>query len=280
MSTNVLVLGGSRHIGYHAAVRFLESGATVTFLLRNTAVFENDTVVQKYISTNKARLVKGDALVRSDVQNVWSTATSDSPVNVVLCTIGFSGSPSFSILKGIQINPPNLVTAALLNLFATMPSSTREISPQIVVVSSTGVNRKSRAAAPIPLRPLYGYLIQKPLEDKLGAERVIHSLGGWDWDPTVPEPTEHILDPNWQAMDGMPKPGTLKNAVIIRPALLHDGECLADKAPGGKAPYRVGEGEVGGWSVSRRDVGHFIYELVTDPAQWAKFNNKQVSIAY
>lgn len=280
MSYNVLVLGGSRHIGYHAAIRLLESGATVTFLLRSPSVFDDDATVQKYLSTNKARLVKGDALVRSDVQIAWDTATSESPVDIVLSTLGFSGSPSFSILKGIQINPPNLVTAALLNLFATMPSSTRAISPKVVIVSATGVNKKSRSAAPLLLRPLYGYLIQEPLSDKLGAERVIHHLGGWDWDPAIPEPAKNILDPNWQAIEGMPKPGTLKNAIILRPALLTDGECLADKTSGGKVPYRVGEGEVGGWTVSRRDVAHFVFDLVTNQSQWERSKDKQISIAY
>jgi hypothetical protein len=280
MSNNVLVFGGSRHIGYNASVRLLDSGATVTFLLRNVSAFDNNATVQKYIATNKARLVKGDALVRSDVQRAWDVATSESPVNVVLCTIGFSGSPSFNILKGVQINPPNLLTAALLNIFATMPPPTRDISPKFIVISSTGVNRKSRSAAPILLLPLYGYLIQGPLSDKLGAERLINHLGGWKWDPAGPEPSENILDANWRAIEGMPKPGSLKNAVIIRPALLNDGECRADNAPAGKAAYRVGEGEVGGWSVSRRDVAHLVFDLVTNPVQWEKFKDRQISIAY
>ncbi|KAJ3570777.1 hypothetical protein NP233_g4185 [Leucocoprinus birnbaumii] len=282
---NVLVLGGSRHIGYHAALRLLGTGATVTFLLRNPSCFDSDTEIQKYVSSKNVNLVKGDATVRSDVQNVWDVATAggESPVHVVLCTIGFSGSPSFNILKGVQISPPNLLTLSLLNLFSTMPPSTSSdtTSPKFVIISATGVNQKSRAAAPILLRPLYSYAIQGPLQDKHGAERVVSVLGGWNWDSDIPEPEDQILDRagKWLETEGMPKAGTLKNVVVVRPALLDDGECRADKVTG-KAPYRVGEGEVGGWSVSRKDVAHFVVEMVRSEAKWDAYKDRQISIAY
>ncbi|KAF9445562.1 hypothetical protein P691DRAFT_675337 [Macrolepiota fuliginosa MF-IS2] len=280
MAKNVLVFGGSRHIGYHAATRFLDSGATVTFLLRNPAALDDDSIVQKYVSTNRARLVKGDALIISDVQKAWDVATASQEVDLILCTIGFSGTPSFSILKGVQINPPNLLTASLLNLLSTMPSYPENRSPKIILVSATGLHHKSRAGAPLLLRPLYSYFIQSPLADKLGAERILYHLSGRSWDPEVPEPGRDILDPGWKDIKGLPKAGMLKHSVIIRPSVLTDGECLGDREQGDCAPYRVGEGEVGGWTVSRRDVAHFIFNLVTIPSQWDKFKDKQISIAY
>jgi NAD(P)-dependent dehydrogenase (short-subunit alcohol dehydrogenase family) len=104
MSENVLVLGGSRNIGYHAAVRLLggffcsrcglslmsiiAAGATVTFLLRSTSVFDNDEVVQGYIESGKARLVKGDGLVKDDVKRAWEETGRDRPVDTVVFTVG------------------------------------------------------------------------------------------------------------------------------------------------------------------------------------------------
>jgi len=104
MSENVLVLGGSRNIGYHAAVRLLggflpsrcglsliritAAGATVTFLLRSTSVFDNDEVVQSYVKSGKARLVKGDGLVKDDVKRAWEESGRDRLVDTVVFTVG------------------------------------------------------------------------------------------------------------------------------------------------------------------------------------------------
>lgn len=81
----------------------------------------------------------------------------------------------------------------------------------------------------------------------------------------------------------MPEAGSVKNAVVIRAAFLLDGKCRADqmkddKGKGGKMPYRVQEGDIKGWSVSRRDVAHFVVEDVL--AEWSKWEGKCVSIAY
>jgi len=90
MSLNILVIGGSRHIGYHSALRFLDAGSTVTFLLRSPTTFDDDEVIQKHVKSGKARLVQGDGLVVADVQNVWAVACRDKPVDVLLFTVGFS----------------------------------------------------------------------------------------------------------------------------------------------------------------------------------------------
>ena len=62
----------------------------VTFLIRSPATFDDDQSIQKHVQSGKARLIKGDGLVLADVQNVWTAASSDQPVDVVLFTIGFS----------------------------------------------------------------------------------------------------------------------------------------------------------------------------------------------
>jgi len=90
MSLNVLVIGGSRHIGYYSALRFLDAGSTVTFLLRCPTAFDDDPTIQKYFKSGKARLVRGDGLVVADVQTVWAAASIDKPVDVLLFTVGFS----------------------------------------------------------------------------------------------------------------------------------------------------------------------------------------------
>lgn len=108
-NSKALVIGGSRNIGYHSAIRLLGEltpfsynshvltsraalGATVTFLLRSPQVFEQDDTIQQYIKEGKAHLVQGDALVKSDVSRAWSEAQHQDgrPADFLIFTVGAS----------------------------------------------------------------------------------------------------------------------------------------------------------------------------------------------
>jgi hypothetical protein len=70
-------------------IRFLiAAGATVTFLLRSPAVFEKDEAIQKYIKEGKARLVKGDGLVKYEVKHGWDKAQETGPIDLLIFTVG------------------------------------------------------------------------------------------------------------------------------------------------------------------------------------------------
>ncbi|KAF8163719.1 hypothetical protein B0H34DRAFT_795389 [Crassisporium funariophilum] len=276
MSSNILAIGGSRHIGYHSALRFLEAGSTVTFLLRSPQAFDEDEAIQTHVKSGKARLIKGDALVQEDVKAVWAEASKEKPVDLLLFTIGFTGNPKFHLLKGFMISPNNLATQCLLNVLCAMPKTSQ--LPKVITLSTSGVSRSSRAQVPFLLKIFYGYLISHPIQDKLGMERVIYHCAGWEWNPRDGEPSDEIMGEGWREREGLPAPGLLKDAMVLRGALLNDGECVADSVKDGARPYRAGEGEVKGWSVSRKDVAHFIFDAVTN--HWDDFGNKQISIAY
>ena len=159
--------------------------------------------------------------------------------------------------------------------------------PKIVTISSTGLTRASHAALPLPLKPLYGYLLSVPHKDKVGAERVISHCAGWTWNTKDDgEPGEDLMGPgDWTKREGLPAPGSLKRVLVIRPALLTDGECIAEKEVSAttkkgkrKEPYRVSDKELHGYTVSRKDVAHFVVDAVSN--RWDEFENKCVSIAY
>lgn len=168
------------------------------------------------------------------------------------------------------MSPNNLVTQCLLNFLCEMPKTSPV--PKIIILSTIGVTPSSRAKAPFFLKPLYGYLISHPLQDKLASERVIFHCAGWEWNTAVDgEPAEDITGKGWVNKEGLPTPGSLKDsAMIVRAALLTDGE--------EKGVYKAGAGEVGGWKVSRRDVAHFIVDAVTN--RWEEYGGRQVNIAY
>ncbi|KAG6902134.1 hypothetical protein C0995_003891 [Termitomyces sp. Mi166 len=281
---NILVIGGSRNIGYHTAVRFLEAGHHVTFLLRKLSVFDNDEIIKKFVGLKKAHLVQGDALIKADVDRAWKAAAANVEtglVDVLLFTVGATASQGkFHITKGVLISPPNLVTNALINALSTLPSP----HPKIITISSTGVTRSSKAALPCPIRMLYSYLLRAPHRDKRGAERLAAHVAGWNWDPNdFGELGEDILDSaeKWKETPGLPAPGSVKDILVVRPAFLTDGECMADKVkdqPSSEAPYRVSEEEFTAWTVSRKDVAHFIFDAVLH--HWDKFGSKRINIGY
>lgn len=145
-----------------------------------------------------------------------------------------------------------------------------------------GLGPTSHAALPFVLRSFYGFFLPGPHEDKLGSERVVAHCAGWDWDVAdYGEPGDNIMGPgNWKERDGLPALGSLKNVVVVRPALLTDGECAGDKVQDGqKEPYRVSAGELrGAWTISRSDTAHFVVDLVVN--RWEEFKGKRVTIAY
>jgi len=69
---------------------FADAGATVTFLLRSAATFDNDETIQAYVKSGKAQLIQGDGLVIEDVRKVWVEASKERPVDVLLFTVGYS----------------------------------------------------------------------------------------------------------------------------------------------------------------------------------------------
>ena len=103
---------------------------------------------------------------------------------------------------------------------------------------------------------------------------------GREWPNDVPEPAEDIMGPDWANREGLPKFGTFSNVLIVRPALLTDGECVADKAEKSdkKKSYRVSTEEISGYTVSRKDVAHFIVEDALK--NWENYRNTIATVVY
>ncbi|KAF7361643.1 NAD(P)-bd-dom domain-containing protein [Mycena venus] len=272
---NILSVGGSRNIGYFAAVRLLEQGSTVTFLLRSPSAFDGDATIQKYVMSGHARLVKGDAGSEADTQRAWDQA---GIVDAVIFTVGTY--PSFSITKGLVQTPPDLCTQCILNVLCTMPTYANAPQPKLVVLSSIGLGPAAHKALPTLLKPLYGVALAVAHRDKIGMERAIGHCAGWSWDPkTDGEVPSDFLANGWTERKGLPPRGTLRHALIIRAGLLTDGDCVADKVAGtGKKSYRVSEQELGGYTISRKDAAHLIVDALT--RRWNEFDNRRVNTTY
>ncbi|KAJ7053853.1 hypothetical protein C8F01DRAFT_503159 [Mycena amicta] len=270
---NVLAIGASRNIGYLTSVRLLEKGATVTFLLRSSSVFDNDTTIQTFVKSGKARLVQGDAMKEEDTRRAWEAA---GVVDTIVFTVG--AIPTFSLTKGFLIHPHNLVAQCILNVLCTMPDGPQ---PRLIALSSTGLSPVSHKALPFLMRRLYNW-IEQPHKDKLGMERALSHCAGWTWgtDGNV-EPDVDILGENWQQRPGLPAAGSFKNVLVVRPAFLTDGKSIADKletrGKQGKHGYRYSEEEITCYTVSRADIAHFIVDALQ---RWDEVKGKRINVGY
>ncbi|KAI0647629.1 hypothetical protein C8Q79DRAFT_907017 [Trametes meyenii] len=256
-----------------------EQGATITFLLRRASVFDSDEKIQSYIKQGKARLVVGDALVLEDVRKGWQAAleAGNGSIDFVIFTIG--GYPNFHITKGLVLEPADICTRSLLNLFRTVPAALRapEAQPRFIVVTSRGITHDSHKTLPLAMKAFYSFMLGSPHADKLGAERVLTHCMGRKW--TDEEPRAELLPRDWTSLPDAPAEGEFKRIVIIRPSLLSDGACKADEAKPGKPGYKAVAGEIeGGYTVSRKDTAHFI---VTGAVQnWDQWEGKGVCLVY
>ncbi|KAF7321890.1 NAD(P)-bd-dom domain-containing protein [Mycena kentingensis (nom. inval.)] len=276
---NILAIGASRNIGYQSAVRLLEKGARITFLLRNPSSFANDQTIQAAVQSGRAKLVKGDAMNEADCRLAWETA---GLVDALVFSVG--GIPK-TTLKGFVLETPDLVTKCLLNTLCTMPTYPSHPQPKIVCVSSIGLTPTAHKALPTLMKPLYA-MLDNPHADKLAMERVLFHCAGWPWDAASGVPDPAILGVNWQARDGLPAPGTLKRVLIVRPAWLTDGKSQADEIEAGrrkkhekkaKLGYRYGEEELGAYVISRADMAHFIANCFD---KWNELENKRINVGY
>jgi hypothetical protein len=66
-------------------------GHTVTFMLRKPAVFDKDSKMQKHIKEGRAKIISGDATIRTDVQKALTEARIDGQLDTVLFTVGKHG---------------------------------------------------------------------------------------------------------------------------------------------------------------------------------------------
>lgn len=260
----IFAIGAGKNIGYFSALHFLSSGHKVVFFLRSPGAFDNDATIQPYLKSGQASIVKGDALDKQAVENAWNAANKDSNVDLVLFTVG--GTPVFKPTQGLVISPMDLTTRSLSNVLQSIASTrTQDSMPRMIVITSTGVTKASHDNLPFGFKWFYSYALHSPHVDKLGMERLLQYAMGKKWEEEV-EPSEEVLPAGWQ--QHYPPTGWLPNIVIVRPAFLTDGES--------KATYKASTDEFASYTISRKDVAHFIGTRILP--EWSTWSNKIVNI--
>ena len=145
----------------------------------------------------------------------------------------------------------SIILASVKDLFAN-PRYQQQQRPLVTAVSTTGMSAKRDI--PIAMIPLYHWLLPIPHADKKVME---------------------------ESVEKAKAEGVIRDFVIVKASLLTDGKKLGlDKVrvgwEGGEAD---GKGPAVGYTVSREDVGGFIFEEVIHKSK-AEYFGKKVTVTY
>ncbi|KAI5850829.1 hypothetical protein BZA05DRAFT_50771 [Tricharina praecox] len=184
------------------------------------------------------------------------SAVADTLSNATTVIFGVGGAPAFSpnpLTFFMTLSDPTICERGITQVLSALRA--RAQRPLVCVISTTGLGDKSDL--PLAMRPLYKAL-DVPHRDKRGMEELVVKAE---------------------------QEGVLEAYVIVRPALLTDGEKTAKLRAGYRGRAKTGggwgdvQGEAVGCTVSRRDVGHWIFEEVVQ-GRGGEWKGHGVSLAY
>jgi hypothetical protein len=207
-------------------------------------------------------IVPGNAKSPSDIANILTHPSHPNRlVDIVFFGVGAYVVPQLSLLRPLVLPPADktITEDCMRALFSAIDSLvTTSAKPFLVIMSATaGKDVWHSLPWPWMSAPLYKWLLSSPQDDKLAMESIVHSDHG-----------NHI-----------------QGYVIIRPAILTDGESEIEKVRYGwvwatETDERAeAPGPAVGWCVGRRDVGRWVYEKVVRVGG-SGWEGKNVSLCY
>ncbi|KAI5779361.1 hypothetical protein EDC01DRAFT_314660 [Geopyxis carbonaria] len=244
-----------------ALVRSLKAGYTCVALVRTPSKLET-LLAERSAPTTTLTIHAGN--VRDPAACALALRTpSGAPTTTVIFGIG--GAPKFSPnpLRPFTLDDPSVCAEGMASVLAAMATTHPGAPPFVVVVSTTGLAEGGVRDVPLPLVPLYHWMLAVPHQDKkLMEERMMAGVGAGD---------------GW---------------VIVKPTLLTDGKARGEegglkagydgRAKGGRWGGGEGVGAGMGYTISREDVGNWIWEeciKVKEGAQGGEWRGKRVRLA-
>ncbi|KAJ3239706.1 hypothetical protein HDU78_002705 [Chytriomyces hyalinus] len=186
-------------------------------------------------------------------------------VDMVMCGIGSIPKLQANVVKPVTLIDPTICKDAAEMIVRALEEiqrtdGTQFKPPSMIAISTTGIDKNSRDL-PLVLIPLYHWLLAVPHCDKIEMEKAV--VGG---------------------VEGK----VLAAHFTVRPSLLTDGKAK------GSAAVRVGavsschsvkgsvvEGSAAvGYTISRADVGNWIFDEIVSGKDAGRWENKCISLTY
>jgi hypothetical protein len=257
----ILFLGATGGVGLSALKHSLAAGHTCIAIQRTPSnlLTQLAPAEQKAITIHEGN-AHDTALVTRALANPNAPGRL---VDSIVFSIG--GKPSFTLSGGLTVDDWHVCEKGMHTLLAALDAARRSPSPRssssggkpglqgrprIVAVSSTGITKLKRDV-PLAFTFLYHVLLKKPHEDKRAMEQALIQSG--------------------------------EDFTVVRASLLTDGaELGADKVRVGlEDPVaRTVESSAVGYTVSRSDVGRWIWENVVEGSDQGRFVRKAATLTY
>ncbi|KAK3334107.1 hypothetical protein B0T19DRAFT_420062 [Cercophora scortea] len=245
----ILFLGATGGSGFSALRRSLAAGHTCIALCRTPSKLTDKLAssTPPTITTNLV-LEQGNA---HDVDALARCLVKPSAPHALVDTIVFSIGGAFD-MSSFSLDDPSVcekgITALLAALQRCRDTGSATGRPRLVVISSTGISDAGRDI-PLLMVPLYHVMLKTPHKDKRALEKAVMASGE-EW-------------------------------TIVRPSFFTDG-------PENPKGLRVGvedpvagtvESKAVGYTISREDVGKWIFENVVEERPGdARFVKRAVSL--
>ncbi|KAL8713398.1 MAG: hypothetical protein Q9220_002597 [cf. Caloplaca sp. 1 TL-2023] len=204
----------------------------------------------------KLVIVQGNA---KDPEAVKSVLVDGDGKVVDQIVFGIGGAPKFTPnpLKP-TLDDPHVCRDSIASIKTALqsiaPSHQAERMPLVTVLSTTGIGEGRDI--PLAMVPLYHWMLAVPHADKKALE-------------------EHVVEAKQQML--------VRDFVIVRASLLIDGQTQGKKEVRvgweGKAPGQLGNGAAVGYTISREDVGFFVFDSIV-AKDGGELAGKKVSITY
>jgi hypothetical protein len=208
---------------------------------------------------------EGDAKSASDLAYALINPLDETfLVDIIYYSLGIYPVWQFSLVQPFVLPDPTFCETTMARLFSSIDqlqtqgikSSVSGQKPLLIATSSTA-SRNITRSVPFLMVPFYAWLLSSPHNDKLNMEKIIYADNG-----------VHVRD-----------------FVIIRPAIMTNG------VERGVQNVRIGwewgiesptereqaPGPAKGWTISRRDVGGWVYQKAIKEGGW---EGRCVSICY
>lgn len=244
MSSTIAFFGASGGCGLAALRRAVDAGHTCIALCRTPSKLESE------FPSKPANLIikAGDA---HDQVAVSACLTHPSNASQLVDVINFSIGGTLN-MSNMTIPDPDVCKKGMVTVLQSLKDLRANGcagSPLLSVISTTGISKYGRDV-PLAFLPMYHYMLKQPHEDKKAME-------------------EEIVKSE-------------ERFVMVRPSFLTAGPAKPEKAlqVGIEDPKKGIEKKAVGYTISKEDVGRWMFEEVLLKHKWNQYEGKAVSISY
>ncbi|KAI6380123.1 hypothetical protein MCOR25_001774 [Pyricularia grisea] len=264
-SQTILFLGATGGVCGAALQLALSAGINCVAVVRTPA-----KLTDKYPSKSNLTVIQGDAKNMADVKRALTKpgdAALPGLVDVVVSSVG-----SYPSLRNFGANEdPTLCEESMTALLSAVEElvaqgGAQKLSPpRVIAVSSTGISDFGRDV-PLAFAPLYYVMLASAHKDKkkMEAQLIVDKATGKKTPPAVG--------------------GARPEFTVIRGSMYVDGKDDSKAKPvrvGIEDPYKGIESQAIGYTISREDVGKWIFHnLLSDSTGARRYINKMVTVTY